>query len=113
MGSTLICRNVTVSGHRTSVRLEWAMWDALHELCRREGKTAHAICSMVNRERQESSLTAALRDYIMSYFRAAATEDGHLRAGHGRVQTAFTGEAHADDDAVLEKRPRVRAYDPV
>jgi predicted DNA-binding ribbon-helix-helix protein len=113
MVSTLICRNVTVSGHRTSVRLESAMWDALHELCRREGKTAHAICSMVNRERHQSSLTAALRDYIMSYFRAAATEDGHLRAGHGRVQTAFAGEAHADDDAALEKRPRVSAYDPV
>ncbi len=70
MASTLICRNVTVSGHRTSVRLEPVMWDALHELCRREGKTAHAICSMVNRERRESSLTAALRDYIMSYFPA-------------------------------------------
>ena len=113
MASTLICRNVTVSGRRTSVRLEQVMWDALHELCRREGKTAHAICSAINRERRESSLTAALRDYIMSYFRAAATEDGHLRAGHGRVQTPFTGEACGDDDAVLETPPRVRAYDPV
>ena len=30
-----------------------------------------------------TSLTAALRVFVMSYFRAAATEDGHHKAGHG------------------------------
>ncbi len=34
--SSLISRNVTVAGHRTSMRLEPAMWDALGEICRRE-----------------------------------------------------------------------------
>lgn len=65
------------------MRLEPAMWDALHEVARREGKTINEICTMVDARRRESSLTAALRVYIVAYFRAAATEHGHLRAGHG------------------------------
>ncbi len=112
MASTLVCRNVTVSGHRTSVRLEPVMWDALHELCHREAMTTHAICSMVNREREESSLTAGLRVYIMSYFRAAATEEGHLHAGHEAEPDGMTGNG-GGGGPVLKQRRDVRAYDPV
>ncbi len=83
MASTLIGRNIIVSGHRTSMRLERAMWDALFEVCRRERNTIHAICTQVDETRHESSLTAALRVFIVTYFRSAATEDGHRRAGHG------------------------------
>jgi predicted DNA-binding ribbon-helix-helix protein len=83
--STLVSRNVTVSGRRTSMRLEAAMWDALHAICRREGRTLHEMCSMINDQRQESSLTASIRVFIMVYFRAAATDEGHARAGHGAL----------------------------
>ena len=81
--STLVSRNVTVSGRRTSMRLETAMWDALHAICRREGRSLHEMCSLISEQRQESSLTAAIRVFIMVYFRAAATDEGHARAGHG------------------------------
>jgi predicted DNA-binding ribbon-helix-helix protein len=79
----LMRRNVFVSGRRTSIRLEPAMWDAFEELCRREGRTLHAVCSQVEENRGEQSLTRALRIHILSYFRSAATEAGHIRAGHG------------------------------
>jgi predicted DNA-binding ribbon-helix-helix protein len=49
--STLVSRNVTIAGHRTSIRLEADMWEALFEICRREGKTVHAICSVVDGQR--------------------------------------------------------------
>ena len=74
-----------VNGKRTNVRLEPAMWDALVEIGQRERRTVHEICSEVARDRRESSLTASLRVHIMSYFREAATAEGHLRAGHGVV----------------------------
>ena len=83
----LVSRNVTISGHRTSIRLEPQMWNGYEEICRREGRTIHEICSMVDQRRQESSLTAALRVFILLYFRAAATEDGHAEAGHGNGAT--------------------------
>lgn len=84
--STLVNRNVTVNGHRTSMRLEPAMWDALEDICRREGLTIHEVCSLVDTRRSQSSLTAAMRVFILGYFRAAVTETGHAIAGHGSAQ---------------------------
>lgn len=92
--STLVNRNVVVSGHRTSIRLEPGMWDALDEICRREGQSAHAICSLIDARRFESSLTAAVRVFIVSYFRSAATELGHANVGHGRLNM-LNEPAHA------------------
>src|ERR1700735_4797142 len=86
--STLINRNVTVAGRRTSVRLEQAMWDALEEVCRREGKVMNRLITEIEQTRQESSLTAAIRVTIMLYFKTAATERGHVRAGHGSLREA-------------------------
>ncbi len=83
MTSALVNRNVVVNGHRTSVRLEPQMWDALREIARREGRTVHAICTEAKRRRGPSTFAASLRVYILNYFRAAATPEGHLRAGHG------------------------------
>ena len=65
MESTLINRNVTVMGRRTSVRLEQPMWDALEEICRRERKVMNQLVTEIEHSRQESSLTAASRVTIM------------------------------------------------
>ena len=82
----LISRNVRVSGHRTSIRLDPEMWESIEEIARREDCSVNWICSMIDRRREDSSLTAAIRDFILRYFRMAATEKGHLEAGHGAVQ---------------------------
>ena len=77
--STLVNRNVTVAGHRTSVRLEPAMWEALHHVCEAERKSLNDVVTEIARDQVESSLTAAIRVYVMSYFRAAAMELAHNR----------------------------------
>jgi predicted DNA-binding ribbon-helix-helix protein len=82
-GSTLINRNVTVAGHRTSMRLEPAMWEALHNISRRESKTLNELVTEIDALRIESSLTAAIRVYLLRYFADAATDEGHRQAGHG------------------------------
>ncbi len=74
MSSTLISRNVTVGGRRTSIRLEEDMWDALREVCVREGISVHHFCTEVDRTRKESSLTAAIRVALLAYFRRLAAE---------------------------------------
>jgi len=81
----LVSGNVRVCGKRTSVRLEPALWDALREICRREGKSLHDLITEIAEQRIQSTLTASIRVFLMSYFKAAATEDGHRRAGHGLV----------------------------
>jgi predicted DNA-binding ribbon-helix-helix protein len=82
--NTLSNRNVTVNGRRTSMRLEQEMWDALSEICRREDMTVHELCSLIDDRRGLSSLTAATRVFILMYYRAAATDEGHATAGHGK-----------------------------
>jgi predicted DNA-binding ribbon-helix-helix protein len=79
----LVSGNVRVRGRRTSVRLEPALWDALREICRREAKSVHDLITEIAELRIQSTLTASIRVFLMNYFKAAATEDGHRRAGHG------------------------------
>ncbi|MBK1697121.1 ribbon-helix-helix domain-containing protein [Rhodovibrio salinarum] len=83
--STLVSRNVTLEGRRTSLRLERAMWDALEEICLREHQSMHDLCAHVDRIRAERTLTAGIRVFILEYYRRAATEDGHIGAGHGTL----------------------------
>ena len=92
--STLVNRNVTIGRRRTSLRLEPAMWDALEEICRREEMSQHEISAMIDERRRSSSLTAAIRVFIVNYFRAAATEVGHASIGHGALykSRSRTGE---------------------
>ncbi len=87
MRSTLISKNITIRGHRTSIRLEPEMWDALRDIAIREGTTIHNICSLISiRKVDESSLTASIRVFLMLYYRAATTAEGHARAGHGSFE---------------------------
>lgn len=82
--SSLVSRNVTIHGKRTSIRLEPDMWNGLQDICRREYTSMHDLCSAVaERKARNTSLTAAIRVFVMAYFRAACTEDGHSKAGQG------------------------------
>lgn len=67
-------RNIVVNGHRTSMRLESEFWDALQEICAREGMTVNQICTQVYRQRGKASLTAAIRVYVIAYFRETAAQ---------------------------------------
>lgn len=86
--STLVSRNITVLGRRTSVRLEPQMWLALKDIARREKCRIHDVCTLISvRKNPNTSLTAAVRVFLMLYYRAASTEEGHGRAGHGNFET--------------------------
>jgi len=93
--SSLIPRNVVVNGRRTSIRLERAMWDAFNEILSRESISAAELVTKVERGRKASTLTAAIRVYIMLYFRDAATENGHRRAKHGQIKRRYRTPASA------------------
>ena len=82
--SSLVSRNITVLGRRTSVRLEPEMWREIKAISEREQCTIHDLCSLISlRKNKKTSLTAAIRVFLMLYYRAAATESGHIHAGHG------------------------------
>lgn len=85
--SRLVSRNVLGTMGRTSMRLEPELWDALDEMCRREGVTLREMVRRVGPS-PSGGRTSAVRVQVLLYFRAAATEEGHLRAGHGALAVA-------------------------
>lgn len=89
--SMLQNRNVTIDGRRTSLRLEQDVWDAFEEICERENLSIHELCTLIDRNRHNSSRTAAVRAFILSYFRNAATDSGHVKAGHGALAERLGG----------------------
>ena len=72
LSTALICRNVTVSGRRTSIRMEQVMWTSLTDICRREDHTINEIISLIDEKRAGTNLTAAIRVFIICYYRDAA-----------------------------------------
>jgi predicted DNA-binding ribbon-helix-helix protein len=106
--TSLVSRNITIMGRRTSVRLEPEMWLALREISARECCSIHDICTLVSiRKNPRSSLTASIRVFLMLYFRASSTEDGHVKAGHGNFQQMMQ-RARVPDQVIAHRH--VRAY---
>ncbi|MBP2230795.1 putative DNA-binding ribbon-helix-helix protein [Azospirillum agricola] len=79
---SLIARNVTIDGRRTSMRLEPLMWSALNEIAHREGMRVNALISRIAAQ-STKNLSSDVRSFVAGYYRAAATEAGHAAAGHG------------------------------
>ena len=71
----LLCKNVTINGHRTSLRLEQTIWDAFNEICQREGLTVHQLFALIENHRQGSSRTSAVRTFIVNYLRAQVSKN--------------------------------------
>jgi predicted DNA-binding ribbon-helix-helix protein len=52
--------------------MEHAMWDALEDIASREHKTVGELCAIIATRKIGSNLTAAVRLFIIVYFRIAA-----------------------------------------
>jgi predicted DNA-binding ribbon-helix-helix protein len=50
------------------------MWDALQDIARRRQATVHDLVTEIDRSRTASSLTAAIRVYIVDFYRSAAPQ---------------------------------------
>src|SRR5689334_17982782 len=87
--SSLVIHNIVVAGHRTSVRLEPVMWDALRDIARHLGMTVHDLVTAIDRERLASSLTAAIRVYIVDFYRSAALRAGQPMPAGPRFEPAL------------------------
>ena len=84
--SALVMRNVSVRGHRTSIRLEPQIWTPWPRFAGANSARRTTFASYVAGHRPpHASLSSSLRVFILDYFRRCATEDGHRkRVGHGQ-----------------------------
>lgn len=81
MNGELISRNVTINGRRTSLRLERVIWDAIGDICEKEGLTIHELITLIDHRRNKISRTSAVRMVIVTYLHDLATEKGYLPKG--------------------------------
>ena len=52
------------------------MWDSLDEIRDRESMTLNQLCGLIDSVRGDAGLTAALRIFMISYYRARTSEAG-------------------------------------
>ncbi len=81
--SRLVNGNISIDGGRTSMRLEPETWNALGEICDRESIGLGELVRRAEDMIRTGGRTSAVRVFALTYFREAATDEGHRRAGHG------------------------------
>lgn len=86
-------RTVIVSGRRTSISVEVAIWDALTDICKREECTLSDLLTLIDQRRLGASLASAIRVFSIFYFRAiaalAAPPGGTLSSGLAEAAAPF------------------------
>ena len=66
-------RSLTLAGHRTSVSLEDAFWDALGEIAATRGLTMTALVREIDETRGVTALSQSLRTYALNWYRDRAS----------------------------------------
>lgn len=65
-------RSFTIAGHRTSVSLEEAFWQALKDVAAERDMSLAALVREIDARRQGSGLSSAIRTYLLDHYRSRA-----------------------------------------
>ena len=76
MKSPVVRRSILLGGHKTSVSLEGAFWSGLKEISEERGKALYELIGEIDRKRQNSNLSSAIRVFVLDHFRTCAEGAG-------------------------------------
>ncbi len=63
-------RSLTIAGHRTSVSLEPAFWDAFQEIAAEQGRSVNALATEIDAARGvKAGLATAIRLFVLAEYR--------------------------------------------
>jgi predicted DNA-binding ribbon-helix-helix protein len=66
-------RSVTITGHRTSISLEEQFWRALSEIAEANNESVAGLIATIDGARaRDTNLSAAIRVYVLEWFRSRA-----------------------------------------
>lgn len=65
-------RSFTIGGHRTSISLENAFWDALKAAAAEEGVPVSRLIARIDAERAGCGLSSAIRVWLLARYRDGA-----------------------------------------
>ena len=59
-------RSFTIAGHKTSISLEAAFWDALKDIAARDGRAVSALVADIDAGRGDAGLSSSVRVWILA-----------------------------------------------
>ncbi|WP_029003143.1 ribbon-helix-helix domain-containing protein [Azorhizobium doebereinerae] len=77
MKSPVVKRSIVIAGHKTSVSLEDAFWDALKEIAGQRRLTLSDLVATIDSGRNQGNLSSAIRLFVLDYYRGTTTGRSH------------------------------------
>jgi predicted DNA-binding ribbon-helix-helix protein len=74
MNSPIVKRSIVIGGHKTSVSLENAFWQGLKEIASGQHITLSVVVEGIDRSRQQSNLSSAIRLFVLDRLRMRTTK---------------------------------------
>ena len=71
--STPVIRSIRIGEQRSSLRLEPGTWHALADIATRQARSIDDLIAEIDRGRTVPNLTAAVRMYVVWFYRAACS----------------------------------------
>lgn len=69
MKSPVVKRSIVIAGHKTSVSLEDAFWDALKHIAAERKVTLSDVVQEVDQKRKQGNLSSAIRLFVLDHYR--------------------------------------------
>jgi predicted DNA-binding ribbon-helix-helix protein len=91
MKSPVVKRSIVIAGHKTSVSLEDAFWDALKEIAARRKATLSDLVASIDSTRSQGNLSSAIRLFVLDHFRTAGSVDMPLPSPGSRASVSENG----------------------
>jgi predicted DNA-binding ribbon-helix-helix protein len=73
--SAVVKRSIVVGGHKTSVSLEDEFWSGLKEIASKRLTTLSELVGGIDKERQHTNLSSALRLFVLDFYRSQASDE--------------------------------------
>jgi predicted DNA-binding ribbon-helix-helix protein len=64
--SAIAKHSLTIAGHRTSISLERAFWDALREIAQGRGQSLATLIGEIDARRGAANLSSAIRVFVLT-----------------------------------------------
>jgi predicted DNA-binding ribbon-helix-helix protein len=74
--SPVVKRSIVIAGHKTSVSLEDAFWDALKEIASERDATLSEVVAGIDSSRSQGNLSSAIRLFVLDHFRGTTGPKG-------------------------------------
>ena len=91
MNSPIVKRSIVIGGHKTSVSLENAFWQGLKEIASGQHVTLSDMVAGIDRSRQQSNLSSAIRLFVLDQLRTPAT-----KSSAGRIDGNGAGNMNVE-----------------